>query len=211
MPAERVPTFPPLAPPQQKVPGRKPVPSFPADDFWPTPHYRISEDALADPMFAPPPPKRGYWLHAEIPPYKIRGLGPSDSIILRTAISRGMFNVNEIVLTPLVPWTPPRDPAGAVSRDLTICPDAPLQPDMAVNRNDKRILIEIKPNAGYAAFGQILAYVWNWNRHFGATHPARGAILTDQPRLYLVEMLPLYDLDLYALGDLIVEPPPFPT
>lgn len=199
------------APPALKVPGKRPVRIRPPSDRLPVPHYRISRDALADPLFAPPPPPRGFWLYKQIPRYHLRGIGPADSIILRHAIARGWFDVADIFLTPLIPWAPPPIPDGVISRDLEACPTAPFQPDLIVLTHDRAEVIEIKPNAGYVAFGQVLAYHWAWSRHFGSTLPLAPAILTDQPRPYLVGMAADYGVHLHALGDLLVEPPPFPT
>jgi len=91
------------------------------------------------------------------------------------------------------------------------CPDAPMQPDAAIRGDGQIELLEVKPNAGYVALGQTLAYAWNWNRFFGTSWPARPAILTDLPRAYLPGMALDFGITLYTLGELLIEPPPWPT
>lgn len=203
-------------------------------------HHRIPADVYQDPRFAPPPPLRGFWLHDELPRRKLRGLGPADSLILRHAIARGLINPQHFYLAPLVPWrTPPAGPEGAAwgqdpdSRDLLNCPDAPMQPDGVTDNGNNRArsrtpgatdaqiyanltptpieIIEIKPNAGYVAFGQVLAYAWAWNQLFQDKFPATPTILTDLPRPYLTPLALAYGVNVYQLGALLLEPPPWPT
>lgn len=103
----------------------------------------------------------------------------------------------------------PGDPTDLAAPD---CPDAPLQPDAMYDPPGEQLqIIEVKPNAGYVALGQVLAYAWNWNRFYGPTRPAVPAILTDLPRAYLPGMAVDFGITLYTLGRLLVEPPPFPT
>lgn len=244
-------------PPAAKLPEHYRLRATYHPDLFPTPYHTIRRAVADRDDFAPRLPARGWFRYPELPPVKLRGLSPTDSLILRAAIAERMLYPAEVGLAAVVPYTPP-EPAATpipVSRDLLTCPDAPGQvdgwipwpepptrepsdeepgyplewpdhqekvipgperasdwPELPRARLPGRVwLIEIKPNAGYVALGQVLTYTWNWNRHYGARWPAEPAILTDLPRPYLVDMAPDFGIHIISLGRLIVEPPPYPT
>lgn len=204
-------------------------------DEFPVPHYLIPEYLTQRPEFAPAPPRRGYYVYEELPRLKLRGLGPADSLILRHAIATKLIDVTRFYLAPLIPAT--SDPADLapipVSRDQLHTSPPPFLPDGAYAPNAPPIpaftnidrwppaapkrarhdifVVEIKPNAGYVAAGQVLCYAWAWNRLFGDRWPAQPLILTDQPRPYLPEFGRHHGISLLALDKVLVEPPRFPT
>lgn len=229
-----------LPPPQAKLPGSRPYRATRDPKRLPVPFIPFPLPYLTDPRFAPRPPSRGFYLWDQVPRMKLRGLGPADSLILRHAIAANLFDPRHFYLAPLVPWTPPEVPLGEddPSNNLLQCPDAPLQPDGIVNGEMMRkwrdtpevaplppdaagrgpypklpanLIVEIKPNAGYVALGQVLCYHFAWMEHYGEDWPLSPAILTDLPRPYLPRLAHAYGVSIFALGHLIVEPPPWPT
>jgi len=88
---------------------------------------------------------------------------------------------------------------------------APPNPDPVPLRPTRLLIVEIKPNAGYVALGQALAYHFYWNLRFRDRWPARPAILTDVPRPYLPQVAAAYGVDLLILARLLIEPPNYPT
>ncbi len=240
-----------VRPLQAKLPGSRPFRAERDLDRLPVPFIKFPAHLVGSPEFSPDVPPQGFFLVNQIPTVKLRGLGPMDSIILRTAITEGLLDPAHIMLSPLIPWVaqtvptrklvnpfatdpdaptieervvhgrfdddPPGDSAGdpgagdpgPVPAD---CPDAPMQPDgMYDEPNEPLTILEVKPNAGYVAFGQSLAYAWNWNRFYGPDWPAVPAIVTDLPRAYLPGMCLDFGVTLFTLGRLVVEPPPYPT
>lgn len=240
-----------VRPLQSKLPRSRPFRAERDLDRLPVPFIKFPAHLVNSPEFSPATPPQGFFLVAQIPKLKLRGLGPMDSIILRTAVTDGLLDPDHIMLSPLIPWvaltlptrklvnpfatTPdaptieerierpaagPQDPldlAGGgdppgITADPVDCPDAPMQPDAMYDPpNELLTILEVKPNAGYVAFGQTLAYAWNWNRFYGVERPAVPAIVTDLPRAYLPGMCVDFGVTLYTLGRLIVEPPPYPT
>lgn len=229
-----------LPPPQSKVAPRRPYRATRDPKRLPVPFIPFPLPYLTDPRFAPGPPSRGFYLWDEVPRVKLRGLGPADSLILRHAIAANLFDPRGIYLAPLVPSTPPGEPLGhdVPSSNLLASPDAPLQPDYIVEgllwmakhprppysllpdeaagrgpypKLPDALVVEIKPNAGYVALGQVLCYHFAWTEHYGSDWPLQPAILTDLPRPYLPRLAHAYGVSLFALGNLIVEPPPWPT
>lgn len=229
-----------LPPPQAKLPGSRPYRATRDPQRFPVPFIPFPLAYLTDPRFAPGPPSRGFYLWDEVPRVKLRGLGPADSLILRHAVAANLFDPRGIYLAPLVPWTPPTQPLGGdgPSSNLLACPDAPLQPDCVLEnilwmakhprppypqlpaeaagrgphpQLPAAYVVEIKPNAGYVALGQALCYHFAWMEHYGEDWPLQPAILTDLPRPYLPRLATAYGVSLFALGRLIVEPPPWPT
>lgn len=227
-------------PPQAKLPGAKPYKATRNPEVLPVPYIPFPVERSREPDFAPAPPGRGYFLWSEVPRIKLRGLGPADSIILRHAIARNLFDPRVFYLGILIPWISPSGALGDTepSRDLLQCPDAPLQGDgiykppydwMAKRPPRPEevpgefappggyptypgpLIIEIKPNAGYVAVGQVLCYHWAWMRHYGGDWPMQPAILTDLPRPYMPDFCRAVGVTLIALGSMLVEPPPWPT
>jgi len=227
-------------PPQAKLAGSKPFHATRQPDLLPVPFIPFPVLRALEPDFAPPPPARGYFLWNDMPRVKLRGLGPADSIILRHAVAAGLFDPSTLYLSPLIPTPPPKftDVDWPVSRNLLRCRDAPPQPDClylgppykmaeppkpevappAPETPTPRyptyppgLIVEVKPNAGYVALGQVITYHWAWQRHFGRDWPMQPAILTDLPRPYMPDLCHDLGISLIALGDLIVEPPPWPT
>ena len=74
-----------------------------------------------------------------------------------------------------------------------------------------RFIWEIKPAAGHAALGQVLAYAHAWNHAFGPSFPLAPAILTDRPRPYLHSLATAHGVELHSLGQTVINPPSFPT
>ena len=118
--------------PQAKIGPRYPTRIRYQPDEFPLPHYLIGRHLYMSPDFAPVPPPRGFWLYHELPRVKLRGLSPTDSLILRAAFARGVIHPACFYLAPLIPYHPAHDEPlgpGQTSRNLTRCPDAPWQPD----------------------------------------------------------------------------------
>lgn len=244
--------------PYTKVPGRRGVRALYRPDSFPTPHYRLSPEQLDSPQWPIHPRPAGLAQEWELQRPKVRGLSPSDSLILKLAINEGMFHPDRTHLGALIPYEDPTVPWHEieVSRNLLECGTAPTQCDLILDRRPmphyetdtpfddafrrvagpridvKRnplagpappvpappaspgfpvLIVEIKPNAGYVAFGQVLAYLWNWSRFYADRWPARAAILTDLPKPYLPALAAAYDVGILSLNTLVIEPPNYPT
>lgn len=202
---------------------------------FPVPYYRVAAADTHGPGEPPARPARGFFTYPELPRLKLRGLGPADSLILRVALKSGMFDPAHVYLAGLIPTTLADVDRAEIplSRDRLHCPDPPLQFDFAYPEapppHDAHaaaqtrpattspghplhlLIVEVKPNAGYVAAGQALAYVWAWNRLFADRWPATPAILTDLPRPWLPAFAAEHDITLFSLGHLLIDPPAFPT
>jgi len=219
---------PPLTPhalppaPQDKSDIRKPVRATFNPALLPVPYYPYPLDGpLAPVAFLPrdvPLPLR--WPSKSDP--KLRGLSPADTAILRDAVAIGLIDPTVTYLGPLLPiqrgiypgvYPPPPTAyaGGAVTRVLEDCPDAPMQGDMITGPLDDRFFVEIKPNAGYVALGQILTYWHAGTSLYGDVSPLKPAILTDLARPYMPGVCDDYGVTLFVLGYLLIEPPPWPT
>jgi len=97
------------------------------------------------------------------------------------------------------------------ARDPDRQPATRRKPPPSIAHPRRIALVEIKPNAGYVAIGQVLCYAWAFNRAFNPLWYAHPVILTDLARPYTPAMCADYRIQLLNLGQMLVEPPPYPT
>lgn len=74
-----------------------------------------------------------------------------------------------------------------------------LRIDVVAYKDEKPTLIEVKPNAGLSALGQLLAYNFYWNKENGRPKPAELAVVTDNARPYMPELFEHYGIRFYVL------------
>ncbi len=117
--------------PQAKLPIAAKLRMRYIPERFPVPFYVAPDNIYDGSLKIPDVPPRGFWTSADVPPLKLRGMGPHDSLITRLAVASGFFDRKYLLLSPLIPYLPTGnlEEGVPVSRNLLQCEDPPHQPD----------------------------------------------------------------------------------